>query len=214
MRSKKHDVLAFLATCEADYRAVLYKARWDEAAAAVVVPPLIETLHIDDQETQQRALAAFATIGPIAWQAAPHIIPFLFSTEAMLYQTAAHALYCVSLKKPEPAIQPLIEMAAIEGREKFAMHALIELGPAAKAAIPFFIRAFDDSTVYMRRLALRGLKEIGAKGQELNEILQRAATDRSKEIREYAAKLAAHNRAQFVDSHLNSDSASPRQTGI
>jgi HEAT repeat protein len=208
------DDVAFLEKCEGNTRAILYKARWDETTVAEIVPRLINVIRSNDAELQRRALAAFVTIGAPAWQAAPHIIPLLQSENTLVFQTAAHALYRVSRNKPELAIQPLIAMAEIAGREKFAMQALIELGTSAKSAIPIFIRAFDDSTVYMRRLALRGLKEIGAKGQELNEILQRAATDRSKEIREYAANFAAHNKKQFVDSHLNLDSASPRQTGI
>lgn len=181
----------FLARCEANTRAILYKARWDELVAAEIVPPLIKALHNDDHEIQRRALAAFVTIGPLAWKAAPHIIPLLRAADSMIYETAALALQCVSYRKPEPAIQPLIAMAAMSGREKFAMHALIGLGSGAKAAVPVFIRAFDDSTVYMRRLALRGLKELGAQGKAVDELLDRASRDRSKEIREYAKKVAA-----------------------
>lgn len=185
------DIEAFLASCEANTREILYRARWDEATAEEVVPLLIEALYSDDLEIKRRALSAFVTICHNAQTAAPQIIPLLRSADSRIYETAAHALQRVSWKKTGPAIQPLIEMAAIPGREKFAMHALIGLGPGAKAALPVFIRAFDDSTVYMRRLALRGLKEIGAEGKAVDEVLDRASRDRSKEIREYAKKVAA-----------------------
>lgn len=187
------EVATFLDAVEADYRAVCYKARWDEAAAAEIVPKLTAILDSDDRDTLLRALGAFVTIGPLACDAVPKIARLLRSPELWVFQAAAIALARVSLKKPSPAIHPLIEAADIPGHEEYVMQALIILENAAKSAAPVFVRSFKNRSAKIRRLALRGLVAIGADDSVLSEILRQAANDKSKEVRDYASKLVARN---------------------
>jgi HEAT repeat protein len=186
----------FLDAVEADYRAILYKARWDEAAASDVVPQLMALLDSEDRDTLLRTLRAFVTIGPLALDAAPKITPLLRSPDPLVFQAAAIALAVVSLRKPDAAIKPLIEAADVAGQEKYVMLALIEFGKAAKSANPVFVRAFDHRSASIRRLALRGLAAIESDEKVLSKVLRRAAEDKSKEVREYAAKLLSRRMAR------------------
>ena len=190
------EAVAFLNAVEADYRAACYKARWDDTAAAEIVPKLTALLDSNDRDTLLRSLGAFVTIGPLACDAAPKIAELLPSSEPCVFQAAAIALARVSLRKPSPAIQPLVEAADVPGNEKYAMLALIEFGNAAKSAAPVFVRSFVNSSASIRRLALRGLAAVGADDAVLSEMLQQAASDKSKEVREYALKLASRRDAQ------------------
>jgi hypothetical protein len=185
-----NDARTVLEAVEADNRDVLYTARRDKVAASNVVPKLVALLDSEDRDTLLRALRAFVTIGPLACDGAPKIARLLRSSEIWVFQAAAIALAYVSLKKPGPAVQPLVEVANMPGREKYAMLALIQLGEAARSAAPVFARSFEDRSARIRRLALRGLVEIGADDEMLSTILRQAARDKSKEVREYASKLS------------------------
>lgn len=181
---------AALDTIEADNCAVLYKARWDAATAIEVVPKLAALLDSDDRDTLLRALRALVIIGPPACDAAPKIARLLHSSDIWVFQAAAIALARASLKNPQYAIKPLVDVANVSGGEKHVMHALIDLGEAAKSASAVFVRAFESRAASMRRLALRGLVAIGADEVTLAAALGRAANDKSKEVREYARKVA------------------------
>ena len=178
----------FLDAVEADNCAILCKARWDETAAANIVPHLVAILDSDNRNTLLRTLRAFVTIGPLACNGATKIAYLLRSPEISVFEAAAIALARISLSNPEAAVRPLVQAADLLGRDKYVMLALIELGVAAKSSSPVFERNFADRSAAIRRLALRGLFEIGAK-ETLLTLLPQAATDKSKEIREYASKL-------------------------
>jgi predicted transcriptional regulator of viral defense system len=94
------------------------------------------------------------------------------------------------LKHPQYAVKPLVDAANVPGGEKHVMHALIDLGEAASSASAVFVRALESPAASMRRLALRGLVAIGADAETLAVALNRAADDKSKEVREYARKVA------------------------
>jgi HEAT repeat protein len=175
---------------EADNCAILYKARWDPATAIEVVPKLVAIIDSDDRDTLLRGLRALVIVGPPASEAAPNIARLLHSSEIWVVQAAAIALARVSLKNPQNAIKPLVDAANIPGGEKHVMHALIDLGEAAKSASAVFVRAVESRSASIRRLALRGLVATGANEEMLAAALERAAADKSKEVREYAKKVA------------------------
>jgi HEAT repeat protein len=202
------DAARILDVLEANYRDALYRARWDEAAAAEVVPQLVALLDSDDRSILLRTLAAIATIGPLSHDAAPRITRLLrSSSEPWVLSAAAHALGRVSLRKPDPAVKPLIEVADVPGVEKDAMFALIGLGQAAQSAAPVFVRAFQNPCARVRRLALRGLYEIGSTSAVAEAVFRRAGQDKSKAVRDYAAKLlarrgSANQRLQLTEPAL------------
>lgn len=181
---------------EADNRAALYKARWDESAASGIMPQLIPLLDSEDRDTLLRTMGAFVTIGPLASGAAVKIAGHLRSSDESVFRAAAIALACVSLKEPQLAIAPLVDAAKTPGREKYVMMALIEFGEAAKAAAPVFLSACANRSASIRRLALRGLAAIGADDEVLSEVFRKATADRSKEVRAYASKVIARRIAR------------------
>jgi hypothetical protein len=190
------DAAVVLDSVEADNRAVLYKARWDETTAADIVPKLSAILDSDDRDLLLRALRAFVTIGPAACDAAPRITRHLHSQEPWVFQAAAIALALVSLNKPDAAIQALAEAAVVPGQEKYAVLALIQFGKAAKCVAPIFVRAFENRSARIRCLALRGLAAIGSDGDLLSTVLRQATNDKSKQVREYAFRLTSQRESR------------------
>lgn len=193
MSMKRKTAAELLNKVEARDRELLFKARWDRPVAAKIVPPLVELLHSPDPLIVLRTLSALITIGPEAHSAAASIVPLLRSDDRRIYETAAIALACVALRKPSRAVRPLLDMAKDSGRLKYAMFALVSLEHGAKSAAPFFAAAYDSKDSRIRRLALRGLKEIGAEARFAVPVLKRALSDRTLGIRTYAKKILAAN---------------------
>jgi hypothetical protein len=172
---------------EANYRAQLYQARWDGAAAVEIVPQLVGLLGSPSQDIVLRALRALVTIGPAARGALDAALRHLSSSDPAVAEAAAQAVGCISLRDPGAAVGPLVA-AFRPGLEKPVMHALLGFGPAAGPAAPVFAQAFRHKAAGVRRLALRGLREIQAPASIMKAILAQARADRSREVREYARK--------------------------
>jgi hypothetical protein len=173
---------------EANDRAELYEARWNDQTASRIVPKLIALLESADRDVLLRALSAFVTIASRASTAARKILPHLRSDDPRIAQNAIWALARVSLDNPELAIDPLISVADVPGLRKPAMQALVGFGAAARRAAPLFAGAFADPSADVRCLALRGLAEVKAAPNIVAPILAQAAVDKSRRVREYAAK--------------------------
>jgi hypothetical protein len=173
---------------EANHRARLYKARWNDAAAAEIVPQIVGLLGSPSRDIVLRALRALVTIGPAARGALEAVRPHLESTDPAVAETAVWAFGRVALWDPVAAVGPLVA-AFRPGLEKPVMHSLLGLGPAAGSAATVFAQAFEHKLAGVRRLALRGLKEIQASPQIVEAVLAQARADRSSAVREYARKL-------------------------
>jgi hypothetical protein len=163
-----------LDSLEASYRARLYQARWDEAAASEIVPQLVELLGSPSRDIVLRTLRALGTIGSAARAALAAALPYLGSSDPAVAEVAAYAIGCIAWRDPGAAVGPLVA-AFRPGLEKPVMHALLGFGPAARSAAPVFAQAF------LHKLA--GVIEA---------VLVQARTDRSRAVREYAQKLFPH----------------------
>jgi hypothetical protein len=176
---------------EAETRAELYKSRWDTAHAASVVPNIIACLHLADTAVLHRALSALICIGPEAHPAIDSVIPLMSHSDVIIADTAMIALSCISLRCPERAIVPLVQAASKPATQKSALFALIRLGRGAISAAPCFIAAFENSDARIRRLALRGLKEVGAEASIIAQLASRALKDSNAQVRNVAERLLA-----------------------
>jgi hypothetical protein len=185
------DAGSILDEVEANYRAKLYEARWNEAAAEDLLPVLIRSLQSTDRLTLLRCFRALVTIGPLARAALDACVPHLASDDPDVCDSAAHAKGCIALRDPAAAIPPLVA-AFRPGREKAILHALLGFGAFAQRAAPIFAHAFNHKSSSIRRLAIRGLKAIQAPGAVVDPVLVRAESDRSQAVRECAAKLFGH----------------------
>ncbi|SRR5260370_10485693 len=179
---------AILDACEAGNRALLYKARWDEFAAGEIVPKLVSLLAYNNRNVLLRTFQSLVTIGPLAKDAANGLLPHIHSNDQSVFVGAVIALGCVALREPFLAVKPLAA-AFGPGKEKPVLTALLGFGPAAKSTADLFVRAFENRSATIRRLALRGLHAIQADPTVLREVLERAKSDRSSQVRVYAAKL-------------------------
>src|SRR5262249_40723192 len=135
-----------------------------------------------------RALGALVTIGPAARGALDAALLHLGASDPAVAEGAAYAVGLVALRDPSAAVGPLVA-ALPPGLGKPVMHALLGLGPAAGLAAPVFAKAFGHKLAGVRRLALRGLKEIQAPTPIIEAVLAQARTDRSGAVRVYARKL-------------------------
>lgn len=174
---------------EADLYADLYKSRWDAAYASKVVPNLIECLDTDEKSILLRTLSALDRIGPEASAAGPLVSPLLEHRDASVRQAAVCALTGVWFREGHRAVAPLTRLANDPSMLKHAMFGLIRLGEAAKPAKNVFVAAFDHRDGRIRRLALRGLSEIGADGPDVIALLKRALNDKNSQVQSAATKF-------------------------
>jgi HEAT repeat protein len=185
-----NDAREVLDRLEADTFAELYKSRWDAAHAETVVPALISCLKVSDTAVLHRALSALARIGPEAQQAIDAVIRLMFHADPLIADAAIHALGRISLKCPERAVAPLVHAASKPATQKPALFALIGFGRNANSTASAFATAFASRDARIRRLALRGLKEIGADASIAEPIVALALKDTNAEVRAAAKKLS------------------------
>jgi HEAT repeat protein len=182
---------SILTQYESNHFADLYKSRWDAEYASTVVPNLIKCLEVDDKAILMRTLSALHRIGPEAHSAGLFVCPFLEHPDILVRRTSIYALTGVWYRKGHKAVAPLVRVANDPGMLKDVMFGLLAIGVAAKPAKKIFVAAFDSRDGKIRRLALRGLGEIGAEGKDVMEVLERAKDDKNSEVRSKAVKLIA-----------------------
>lgn len=174
---------------EADMFADLYKSRWDAGYAASVVPPLIECLEVSDVTVLHRSLSALFRIGPEAQTAIDAVITFVFHADPIIADLAIHTLGRISLKCPERAVPTLMHVATGPVTQKSALFSLIGFGHGALSAVSTFVEASKSHDSRIRRLALRGLKEIGADAGIAKAVASEALKDRNSEVRAAAQQI-------------------------
>lgn len=187
MTPNEADVI--LSGYESNLFADLYKSRWDAEYASRVVPNLIKCLDVDDKAILLRTLSAFNRIGPEACEAGPFVSRLLEHRDLMVREAAIYALTGVWFREGRRAVAPLVRMALDPTMLKPVMFGLISLGKAAKPAKEIFVAAFNHRDGRIRRLALRGLRDIGAEGSDVNAVLERAVTDKNSQVKAAAAKM-------------------------
>lgn len=185
--SEAQEVLGRL---EADKSAELYKSRWDAARAAIVVPPLINCLEVPDTAVLYRTMSALVRIGPESQQAIDAVIKLLPHPDPVINDRAIYTLGRIGLRSPERVIPALVRASSAVATQKQALFALLGFGHNASSTSPTFIEAFQSRDSRIRRLALRGLNEIGAGAEIMKPVLSIALKDKNKEIRTAAQKIA------------------------
>jgi HEAT repeat protein len=185
----RDEAYAVLTRLEANNWADLYRSRWDSAFAAMVVPELVGCFEVDEVGILLRSLSALHRIGQAAHSAGDFIIPLLGHVDGRVQQVAVHTLSSVCYRDPQKAVPPLVRAAQNPLLLKDAMFALIYLGHGANSAKHVFIGAFAHRQGRIRRLAIRGLKQIGAEGEDVMAVLYQAVNDKNSKVKEYATRL-------------------------
>jgi hypothetical protein len=183
-----------LARLEADNFADLYRSRWDAAHAEKVVAMLLPCLKLEDNLVLHRALFALARIGPEADDAAiAAVTRLVFHTDRIVAEVAIHALGGMSLRSPHKVLKPLMLAASVPELQKAALFSLLRFGEAAGSAAAVFVTAFESRDARIRRLAIRGLSEIGADLEIVQQVLPRALKDKNGQVRLAAQRLASRS---------------------
>lgn len=178
----------YLDSVEMHNNAVLYECRWNPHTAAEVVPQLIATLRHSDRWVLIRALNALHRIGLPAEAATTSVIPLIFHADEVVARAATITTAAVGRNKPLESLPALISASSQPELLKEVMHALIAFASKARDGTKVFTSALSHSDYRVRRLAIRGLEAI-ADDATLRQALERALSDRSKEVREYAQKV-------------------------
>jgi HEAT repeat protein len=168
----------------------LYRCRWDVERAADVVPVLVSCLGADDTKVLHRALLALFRIGPAAHSAADAVTKLMFHPDTLICEVATHTLGGICWHCPERAIKPLTQVALEPKLQKAALFSLIGLGRGAAPAAAIFVAAFESRDARIRRLAVRGLAQSGARRNVAGPVLSRALRDRNGQVRAAAERLA------------------------
>jgi HEAT repeat protein len=183
-----------LARLESDNFAELYRGRWDAAHAAKVVAMLLPCLELDDNLVLHRALFALARFGPKADETAiAAVTRLVFHTDRIVAEVAIHALGGMSLHSPNKVLKPLMQAASVPELQKTALFSLLCFGQAASSAAAVFVTAFESRDARIRRLAIRGLSEIGAGLEIVQQVLPRALKDQNGQVRLAAQRLASRS---------------------
>ena len=188
------DAQEVLDSLDAATAAGIENSRWNPAEAAIVVPKLLDCLEVADTTVRHRAMSALVRIGPEAHSAIDLVIRLMFDSDPLIADVAIHTLGRISLRCPDRAITPLVHAASKPTTQKSALFALIGFGHDAISATATFTAAFESRDARIRRLALRGLKEIGADASITEPIVSRGLHDTNGLVRAAAQKLSVCSR--------------------
>lgn len=186
----KHEAREILDELERDSNSQLYRCRYDAERVAIIVPQILSCLAIDDTVIVHRALCALHLIGRDAHLAIQAVTKFVFHHDKVIRDVAVLTLARISIRYPQRAIKPLVFAASEPETQKLALFALIDLGPNAISAVSVFVSAFESRDARIRRLALRGLKVIGADKATVEPLIKSARNDSNGLVRDTAEKLA------------------------
>ena len=181
---------AILDRLNADNSAVLYRCRWSKPEAEQVVPQLEELLDSENHQIANEALRGLFRIGTPAASAAARVVSLIQSREPITRRLAVQTLGSIAHKVPDICVEPLASVLSDPLCCQDAMRSLAFIGRNALAAIQRVHQQFDDRDAKIRKAALLTATAIDPTHPGTIELLDKATTDRSKVIRDAAAKCA------------------------
>ncbi len=189
----------FIARVMADNRAALYRCRWSEEDARRVVPRLTRILSDADPAVVDEALRALFTIGTPAVAAAGDVAPLIDSEHPITRQLATLALGQIAHKKPDLCVGPVTAALDHDECRHDALRILKFLGHAARSSIVKVASYYDRPDAKTRRLAAVAAIAIDSGSGVTQQLVTRAASDRSKAVRTAVQK--AMKAAQQAAAH-------------
>ena len=178
---------------ETDDCAVLFECRWSKKRRDEVLPVLTRLARHPSRDVRHRAMWAIHRIGYCFRKGAmkatvPEITKNMADEDLLTRKIATSTLISVGADNPAVAVPALIAASKEPELLVPALQALIGIGVRARRATPVFREAASHSQAKIRCLAVRGLGEI-ATADEAAPTLQCALQDRSRQVREAAAKV-------------------------
>lgn len=179
---------AILDRLNADNWAVLYRCRWSKPDAEKVVPQLEQLLDSKDRLVVDEALRGLFRIGTPAVSAAARVVSLIQSREQITRQLAVQTLGQIAHKEPDICVEPLASVLSDPLCCQDAMRSLAFIGRNALAAIERVHQRFGDRDAKIRKAALSTAIAIDSTHPGTIELIAMATTDRSKVVRDAAAK--------------------------
>jgi len=181
---------AVLNRVNADNWAELYRCRWSQTDAERVVPQLERLLESEDLEIKNEALRALFRIGPSAVSAASEVAKLIGSADPITKQLAVLTLGQIAHKMPSLCVEPLASVLSDPLCCQDAMRTLAFIGSKATDALERVLQRFSDPNAKIRKAAVVTAVAIDATHPEVMRLISKASSDRSKIVREAAAKCS------------------------
>ena len=182
------DEQAILDHVNADNWAILYRCRWSKPDAEREVPQLAHLLESDDLQITNEALRALFRIGTPAELAAPSVVKLIRSQDRITKQLAVLTLGQIAHKVPAVCVEPLATALTDTLCCRDAMRALAFMGPEATGALDRVLQLFSSRDAKVRKDVVVTAAALDATHPEVIELLRKASADRSKIVREAAAR--------------------------
>ena len=179
---------AILDRLNADNWAVLYRCRWSKLEAEQVVPQLETLLDSEDREIRDEALRGLFRIGTSAVSAASRVASLIESQDPITRQLAVLTLGQIAFEVPDLCVEPLASVLSDPLCCRDAMRSLAIIGRNALSAIERVQERFNDRDAKIRMAALLTATAIDSTHPGTIELIDEASKDRSKVIRDAAAK--------------------------
>jgi HEAT repeat protein len=188
MTSMSNVEQAILDRLNADNWAALYRCRWSRPDAEQVIPQLEELLKSQDPLIIDEALRGLFRIGTPAVAAASSVATLIDSPAPITRHMAVLTLGSIAHEVPELCVEPLASVLSDPLCCKDAMRTLAFIGRDALSAIERVHQRFCDPDAKIRKAVVLTAAAIGATHPGTIELLSRASTDRSKVVRDAAAR--------------------------
>ncbi|MCA9057833.1 MAG: HEAT repeat domain-containing protein [Planctomycetaceae bacterium] len=182
------DEQAILNEVNANKWAVLYRCRWSQPDADRIVPQLIRLLDSTDPLIIQESLRALFRIGKPASPAAHRVAAVTRAKDSMTRRLAVLALGQIAHEDPEVCVEPLVLTLSDPACCQDALRALAFIGSAAASALHPIKPLLSNADARVRKAAVIAAAEIGASDPEIVALIQNAATDGHRAVRDAANK--------------------------
>ena len=143
--------------------------------------PTLEQLVSSSHWYRLFAAKVLATLGPDAKNAIPALEKMAASSDDMLQRAAQAALICIRQEPLEPYIKLYQEHSGKKSARMFGL--LMELGPAAKTAIPVLLGELESTNSRIRLTAVNVLGSVGVESPECVAPLIKRLSDTNETVR-------------------------------
>lgn len=172
----------------ADNWAALYRCRWSRPDAEQVVPQLEKLLKSQDPLIIDEALRGLFRIGTPAVAAASSVATLIQSPAPITRQMVVLTLGAIAHEVPEVCVEPLASVLSDPKCCRDAMRTLAFIGRKALPAIERVHQRFNDPDAKIRRAVVLTAAAIDPTHPGTIELFDRASADRSKGVRDTAAR--------------------------
>lgn len=189
------DEQAILDRVNANQRHELYRCRWSAPDAERLVPQLAQLLESSDVQIVDQTLHAIFLIGTPAIATAERVAKLTQSLSPTTQRLAILTLGQIAHPVPALCVEPLASVINNPLWCRDVLRVLAFIGPQAETALDRVFLLFKDANAKVRKAALETAASIKPDHPDVMNMLQIAFNDRSKIVRDAAAKCLKNRNA-------------------